>query len=536
MNGLWLDLSSFVAYLAVVFAFGIYMSGREQTAGDFFLAGWRLPWYAIAISLFASNISSGSLIALAGDAYRYGIAVAALEWGAIIGLTLLAFVFLPFYRGSRVFTTPEFLERRYGPVARTLFAITAMVVEITIYMPYMFYAGALFLGVLFDFPFVWSVVGIAVFVGAYTTFGGLAAVVWTDVLQGILMLIGGALVTICGLIKIGGLTEFMRQIPESHIHVGHAWDHPAYPFPASMLGGYLLVTIYYWCQNQTIVQRALAARSDWDSKMGAVGACYIKLILPFVLVLPGMLAVVLFPELGNGKEAEQALPLLIRYAVPAGLTGIVMASMVAALMSSADSGLNSLATIFTNDLYKRWIHPTASEHQLVTVGRLASVAILAAAVARALTMKETPSLMQFLQAGLAYLAAPVIVVFAAGIFWRGATSAGAVTTLVTAPLVCFFSQNAHLWISWWPTHMVYWLPVAVGCLTLLLVLISLVTPRKSDEQLRGLLWSNRDALAFDKSGTSASGGEGRRGSLIRDYRFWAVLAIVLMVAEIWYLR
>jgi len=543
MEGLWLDISTFGIYLVVVFAFGIYMSGREETAGDFFLAGWRLPWYAIAISLFASNISSGSLIALAGDAYRYGIAVAALEWGAVVGLIALAFIFLPYYRRTRVFTTPEFLERRYGPTARTLFALTAMVVEILIYMPYMFYAGALFLGVLFNFPFAWSVIGIAVFVGAYTTFGGLAAVVWTDVLQGVLMLVGGAIITICALIKIGGFSEFMQQVPESHMHVGHSWDHPAYPFPASMLGGYLLVTLYYWCQNQTIVQRALAARSEWDSRMGAVAACFIKLILPFVLVLPGVMAVVLFPDLGNGKEAEQALPLLIKYAVPAGLTGLVMAAMVAALMSSADSGLNSLATIFTNDFYQRWFHPTASQRQLVTVGRVASVVILVITVARALTMQETPSLMQFLQVGLAYLAAPVIVVFIAGIFWRGATSAAAVTTLLVSPLVCLATQNAHRWFAWWPTHMVYWMPIAVGCLALLMVLISLVTPRTADEKLQDLIWSGRDIWSLadgqgairDNTRTGSKAGA-IRGSLWRDYRLWAAVGISLMVVEIWWLR
>jgi solute:Na+ symporter, SSS family len=537
----WLDVGTFVLSLLVTFVFGIYMSGREDTASDFFLAGWRIPWYAIGLSLFATNISSGSLIALAGDAYRYGIAVSTLEWGAVLGLIILAFVFLPYYRQTRVFTTPEFLEARYGPVARMLFAVTATTVELLIYMPYMFYAGGLFFGVMFDFPYAWSVISIALFVGAYTTFGGLAAVVWTDSLQAVLMLIGGVIVTVFGLIKIGGMSAFLARVPDDRMHVCLPLDHPAYPFPATMIGGYFLVTVYYWCQNQTIVQRAFAGRSEWDSRMGAISACYIKLILPLLLVLPGILAVVLFPELGLGKEADQALPLLIKSVVPTGLMGLVMASIMAALMSSASSGFNSLATIFTNDFYRRWLNPRASESNLVLVGRLASVGILVVTIARALTMRETPSLMQFLQVGLVYLATPVIVVFTAGIFWRGATSAAAVTVLLAAPFVCLACQFAHLWKPGWPEHMVYWMPIAVAFLTILLVAVSLVTTRKTDAELDRLVWSRKKALAYSvallvRTDTPNDVMFAGKAALWRDHRLWAAGAILLMILEIWWLR
>ena len=534
-----IDWWIFVAYLILVFAFGLYMSRREATASDFFLAGRRLPWYAIAISLFASNISSSGLIALAGDAYRYGIAVSTLEWGAILGLTLLVFVYLPYYRNATIFTTPEFLERRYGPAARMLFALTVIAVELLVYMPYMFFAGGLFLGVLFDLPFVWSVIGIATFVGLYTTIGGLGAVVWTDVIQGVLMIVGGAIVTILALARIGGITTFIAQVPEGHLSVSLPVDHPAYPFPATMIGGYMLVTIYYWCHNQTIVQRTFGGRTDWDARMGAIGACYIKLILPFVIVLPGVLAVVLIPDLGIGKEADQALPLLIKEVVPSGLMGVIMAAMIASLMSSADSGLNSLATIFTNDFYRRWVKPNASENRLVLVGRIASVGILLISVARALTMDENPSLMQFLQVGLSYLASPVIVVFAAGVFWRGATAAGAATTLLVAPLVSYLCQHAYSWIPWWPSHMVYWMPITVGILFSILFIVSQLTPRKSDEELSGLIWSRADALGKRDDSSHTEQAKMRESATPSrrwlDYRLWAVVAIVLMLIEICWL-
>ena len=208
-------------------------------------------------------------------------------------------------------------------------------------LPFMFYAGGLFLEELFGLPFAVSIVGIALFVGIYTTFGGLSAVVWTDVIQGVLMIAGGLIVTGLALAKIGGWTAFLEQVPEAHMHVRLPADHPKYPFPATMLGGYLMISIYYWCQNQTIVQRTLAARSEWDSRMGAIGAGYLKLLLPFILVLPGILAVVLIPDLGLEAEADKALPKLIELVVPTGLMGLVMAALIASLMSSADSSSHS---------------------------------------------------------------------------------------------------------------------------------------------------------------------------------------------------
>ena len=221
--------------------------------------------------------------------------------------------------------------------------------------------------------------------------------------------------------------------------------------------------------------------------------------------------------------------------------GLIMAAMVASLLLSADSSLNSLATIFTNDFYLRWINPAASERSLVRVGRWASVVILVVTCIRALTLQETPSLMQFLQVGLAYLAAPVVVVFVAGIFWRGATSAAAVVTLIASPFICLACQSASQWASWWPEHLVYWLPIAVALLCLLLISISLVTKRKSDAELRGLIWSRKMSLAAAPNtqfGNDQMVADtiAERTTLFRDHRLWAAVAIVLMIVEVYLLR
>ena len=287
LNTNWIDWSIFGLYILAVFVFGLYMSRKEETAADFFLAGRRLPWYAIALSMFATNISAGSLVGLAGDAYRVGIAVGTLEWGAVLGLFMLTFIFLPYYQRRGVYTLPEFMEQRYNLPVRLIFAVSVLVYEILIYIPFLLLGGAIVIDVMFGIPFLWGLIGIAAFVGAYTILGGLGAVVWTDVIQGSLMIVGGAVVTILGLIEIGGVERLMTEAADK-MHVWLPADHPDYPFPGTLIGGYFLVTIYYWCLNQTMVQRALGARTEWDARMGAMVACMIKVILPFILVLPGI--------------------------------------------------------------------------------------------------------------------------------------------------------------------------------------------------------------------------------------------------------
>ena len=265
MNTAWFDWLVFGSYLAIVFGFGIYMSRREGTPDNFFLAGRRLPWYAIALSLFATNISSGSLVGLAGDGYRVGLAVGTLEWGSLLGLFLLAFVFVPYYQRSSISTTPQLLELRYNVTARLLFSGAVIFFEMAIFMPFLFYTGGLAIEVLFGVPLEHSVVAIAIFVGVYTTFGGLGAVVWTDVVQGLFMMAGAMIVTVLGLVKVGGIDSLVDAAREK-MHVCLPADHPEYLFPATMVGGYFLVTVYFWCQNQTIVQRVLGARTEWDDR------------------------------------------------------------------------------------------------------------------------------------------------------------------------------------------------------------------------------------------------------------------------------
>jgi len=542
LNINWLDWMVLGIYLAVVFGFGLYMARKEDSTEDFFLAGRRLPWYAIALSLFATNISSGSLIGLSGDAYRVGLAVGTLEWGAILGLLLLAFVFLPYYQKRAVYTMPEFMEHRYNLTVRILFAGIVLLFEILVNIPFVLYAGGLALKVTFGVPEEWAIVLIGVFVGVYTTIGGLGAVVWTDVIQGVLMIIGGTVLTLFGLHAIGGI-EGLTTHAADKLHVCLPGDHPDYPFPATMIGGYFLVTIYYWCQNQTMVQRTLGARSEWDARMGAMAACFIKLILPFIIVLPGVIAFVLFPELDS---SDKALPVLIKSVIPAGLSGLLVATVIASLMSSADSALNSWATIFTHDFYHRLINRKASPKRLILIGRLAIVFVLIVTVVRTTLLGNPESILQFLLNGLGYISCPIIVIFMVGIFWSRATSTAAIVTLVTSPVVCYTTQHMKETFGWGfsQTSIVYWLPVAVGIAVLIMIIVSLATRPKPREALQNLIWSRQDTMTmglhlFTRPGDDPSPSpphSKEKWSLWADYRIIGVTALILMIVIIWLLR
>ena len=538
----WLDWLVLGIYFVGVFAFGLYMSRREGAATDFFLAGRRLPWYAIALSLFATNISSGSLVGMAGQGYTIGMGAGTLQWHAIFTLILLAFVYLPYYQRRSVTTIPEFLELRYGLSTRTLFALAVILFDMIVTLPYVFYSAGLVIEVIFGVPMEWPIVAIALLVAVYTAWGGLTAVVWTDSLQAIFMLAGGVIATLFGLQAIGGLDALMAQAADK-MHVVLPADHPDYPFPASMFGGYLLVSVYYWCHGQFIVQRVLGARAEWDARMGTILTCYIKLFLPFITVLPGVIAFVLFPEL---NRPDKALPMLVGAVVPAGLSGVIIAALLAAFMSSASSIANSWATVLANDVYHRLIDRKATAKRLILVGRIATVFLFTVAVIRTPGLRENQSIMQFFQTGLAYISTPVIVIFAMGIFWRRATAAASVAAIVASPLICYFAQHMRQLTGFGPSQpsIVYWSPIAVAMTILLMMAVSRFTKPKPAAALEGLMWSGKDTLAFsvqlfqrrDIEGAEPAAMPSSRPGIWTDYRLATIVVLILLAAIMWFVR
>src|SRR5688572_5794341 len=342
-----LDLSIFALYFIGIIAFGVWVARREKaTTRDYFLAGDRLPWYAIGASVLASNISTEHFVGMVGWAYLHGMVIANFEWGAWLTWSLALWFFLPFYLRSRIYTMPEFLERRYSPACRYLLSITSIITYVTALEGAVLFAGAKALNVFFDLPLGWGVVVLAVATAAYTITGGLLSVVWTDTVQAVIFLLGGAIVTVLGLLKIGGLDSLMTELPEK-FHIYHL-SHEKCPILAYYICS-LFVGAYYISSNQFMIQRCLGARSDWDGRMGLLFSNYLKLLMPFIVVLPGIIAFKMFPGL---KDPDQAYPRLVSAVAVPGLVGLMMAALASAIMSTLSSAANSASTLLTMDIIR----------------------------------------------------------------------------------------------------------------------------------------------------------------------------------------
>ncbi|RMF75451.1 MAG: sodium/glucose cotransporter 2 [Acidobacteria bacterium] len=427
-----LDIAILVAYHVVVLGIGVSLVRRTRGGDDLFLAGRRLGWFPVGVSLFASNVSSTTLIGLAGAAYTWGIAVAGYEWMAAPVLVVFAAVLLPLYLGQRVTTVPEFLERRFDRRCRLYFSALTLVTNIVVDTAGSLFAGAMVIRTFFPeiglFP---AALALALFAGAYTAAGGLAAVVYTDVVQAVILLAGSCLIAILCFARFGfDWSAASAGIDPSHLSLLLPADDPNLPWPG-LLVGVPLLGFYFWGTNQFIVQRTLAVRSLRDGRLACLFAGLLKLGVLFVMVLPGVMALKIVPDLPRG---DMVFPALIRELLPSGLLGIVLAGLIAAIRSSVDSTLNSAATLVTVD----FVQPLAPGLDDRLAGRIGRIAIgvfmvLSAALAPAIARFE--GLFNYLQLALAYLVPPFVVLFTVGVLWRRGTAAGAFWSLVAGHAV-----------------------------------------------------------------------------------------------------
>jgi len=447
-----LDTATIIAYFLAIAAIGLFAGRRERVAADYFLAGRALPWWLIGISLIASNISTEHFVGMAGSGVDFGLAIASYEWMAAITLVVVARWFLPKLLALRITTMPEYLERRFDPRARSWLAAYMLLAYVFVAMATVLYSGGLALQTIFGFPLAGGIAALAVFAGAYTAYGGLKAVVWTDLVQGIVLLVGGGVTTVLGLQALGGWDVLMTEAGDK-FHMVLPLSHPELPWFAVFFGGLWIANLFYWGCNQFITQRTLAARSINQGRYGAVFAAYIKLVVPFVVVIPGIVASILYRgELGR---SDMAYPMLVERLLPAGLTGLVFAALIGAIMSSLDSMLNSAATIFTVDLYGRHLRPGSSEGRLITVGRTSTVVFLVIATAWAPFLGRFERVFSYIQEFWGLITPGVAVVFLGGLFWRRASAQAAVWVLaatlpmtigvkLTLPDAAFLNQ---MWIA-----------------------------------------------------------------------------------------
>ncbi len=426
-----LDNSILAIYFLVTFAVGFYFSRKERTSKDYFLAGQDVGWFAIGASLFSTNIGSEHFIGLAGSGASTGLAVGCYEWSASICLFLLGWLFVPHYLGSKVFTMPEFLERRFNSSCRTYLTWISIFAYIFTKISVALFAGGILIREVFGWDYITSAVLLVVATGIYTIAGGLAAVIYTDVVQSFILIGGAVVLTAMGLDKAGGFEGLRAALPPDFFHMVKPASDAAYPWPGTIFGTLILGT-WYWCTDQVIVQKTLSARGLHAARKGAFFCAGLKILPVFILVLPGLIAKSLWPSDVTG---DNAYPMLVLRLMPEGLKGLMVAALLAALMSSLSSVFNSCSTLMTMDVYKR-MRPEAKEDRLVLVGRLTTAAIVLLSICWVPFIRYLNNeVYQYLQSVQAMVGAPITAVFLTGILWRGATARAAFTTLVFGGVV-----------------------------------------------------------------------------------------------------
>lgn len=531
-------------YLVGTIAMGVVIGSRMKTGKDFFLGGRRLPWWAIGMSLVATDIGGTDIIGVGGAAYKYGLAVANFEWiGCVPAMIVGAFVFIPFFYRAGVYTVPEFLERRYNAGVRSVMAV-CWLLFMACNLGIMLLASAKMMSAVFGWNEVACIIVTAVLVGAYTFVGGLAAVVYTDMIQCVVMIVGCLLILVLGLVEVGGLSELQDRLAEADaraIAAEVAADEAAgahevrppqpgssstertslilpvdtespFPWPGIYFGLALILSPAYWIGNQAIVQRSLGARSEFEAKASYVWGALLKNIIPLIVAVPGLIAVALLPDL---KDGDAAIPNLVGVLLPVGLRGLFVAAFLAALMSSIDSYLNSAATIVSNDFYKRFVDQDVSEERLLKVGRVTTVALVAWAVAFAFlltAMSEESSIYAIFQTLMAFFQGPAFAILLIGILWRRATGNAALAGLLCgiATSVSLYALNqpaVYEALGWQPLFRIkepflYFSIWAFAVTSVVLVVISLLSGPVPEEKLQYVFGWQSQAKTADPPATA----------------------------------
>ncbi len=443
-----LDVSVFIAFILVVVGTSMYKSRKEETGEDFFLASRGLLWPLIGLSLIAANISTEQFVGMSGQsAGNVGLAIASYEWMAAITLVFVAFFFLPKFLQTGIYTIPEFLEYRYNPASRSLMAFYTMVIYVGVTISAVLYSGGITIYTIFDIDLTTSIWIVGILAALYTTWGGLKAVAWADLFQGSALILGGGVVLWFGLDAIGGWDSFFT-FNEERLHMILPADHPVLPWTALVIGLWI-PNIYYWGLNQYITQRTLAAKTLRHGQMGIIFAAALKLIIPFVIVFPGIMAAQLYGSTMDNTDA--AYPLLIKNLIPAGLRGFMLAAIAGAVMSSLASMLNSASTIFTMDLYKRYITRDASQKQVVRVGRIMTVVfvLIGCFIAPSLGDPRFQGIFTYIQEFQGYISPGILAAFIFGFLVKKAPPAAGLAALVLCVpiygfLQLFFGEIAFL--------------------------------------------------------------------------------------------
>ena len=429
-----IDAVFFFGYMLVVLIIGFAVARREQsTIDDYFRAGNRLPWYAIGASIIAAGISSEQFVGEVGYAYKLGMPVMNWEWMVFPSLSILLFIFIPIYVRNRIITMPEYLERRYGSSARTIYAVLTIASYIFANFALVFYTGGYALETMWGFNRIAGIWLLAIVTGAYTVYGGMLSVAWTDFFQCLLLMGGGLYVFFAGMNRLHwDLTALLAGGQRAHLVA--PIDHEV-PWTALVILG-LSTSVWYYASDQFINQRCLGARNEWHAKMGVLFAIGLQLLLPLATAAPGMIYYAINPSL---TDHNAAYPRVVAELVPAGMRGLVVAAILGAIMSTISGLVNSTSTMVTLDLFRRWKGQGWSERRLVALGRWAGAAALVVGALFAPVVMKWQSIFRYCQDIWAPMAAPAVVVFVCGALWRPAKERGAIACLLLAILTVPFT-------------------------------------------------------------------------------------------------
>ncbi|MBI4904106.1 MAG: sodium/solute symporter [Acidobacteria bacterium] len=511
------ELIIFAGYLLLTVAIGFLVSrGGRKSSKDYFMGDKRLPWYVVGTSMVATSISSDHFIAQVGAGYTHGIVISAFGWNAWLVYSLLIWIFLPYYMRTGLYTMPEFLERRYNVTARYLFAIFCVIGYVVSLIAGPLYAGGLALQTMFGMNLVWAIVLLGVLTGAYTIYGGLKSAAWTDFMQIGVLLIGGILVPVIGLAKVGGLAQLVHDYPQK-FQVFHGPRHELFP-ATGVFTSFLSAGIWYNCTSQHIVQRCLGAKDEWNARIGVITAGFLHVIMPLLFVIPGIIAFKLFPGL---ERPDHSYILLVKSLVPQGLRGLILAAIAAALMSHLSAMLNSTSTILTMDLYRKLWRRDASEHQLVIFGQWSGVFVMLISIVIALLFSTSQkSLFVLIQEGFYYIAPPFAVIFTLGLLWRRANGTAALATIFlgfafTLFLQFYLFKNVSFLIPY--ANYLHRAVISWAFCMVVMITTSLLTAAPAAVKTDGIIWS--------RSYSALPAEEQARYSGWKDLRLWWLIFI-----------
>ena len=506
-----IDWIFIILYLAIIAGVSVWSIRRsKESPSDYFLANRNLGWFVIGASILASNVGSEHIVGLAGTAAQSGVVMGHYELHSWI-ILLLGWVFVPFYMRSMVYTMPEFLERRFNPQSRILLSIIQLLSYIITKASVTIFAAATVITIFFPGIDFWTAAIILVIVtGVYTVFGGLHAVMYTEAIQAIVLLLGSAVLLFYGLDKVGGWDGLISSIPKEKLNMFPPLSDPDFPW-AGILFASPIVGIWYWCTDQHIVQRCLAGRNEREARRGTIFAAYLKLMPFFIFMIPGLIA---FSLSQQGKlqlaDPNQAFPTLVRDLLPVGLRGLLAGGLLAALMSSLASVYNASSTLFTMDIYQK-IKPHADNRELVRVGRITTtIVVVLGMVWIPLMSRISGVLYQYLQSVQSYLAPPIAAVFLLGVFSKRINAKGAYSAMVIGFIIGVIRIILELnrdglsgfWYEFATINFLYFCIILFVVSILIMVIVSLLTQKPSAEQLNGLTFAT--TVAEDKAASRAS--------------------------------